>query len=225
MMFACPWRFTCTYLGFFIQITASSPGEGENWLKWSKYQIVDMIKEKKKEKTHICLFGKPMSCIYMFFSVNSLSVTFLYCFPVLFLSSFNFWSAFNALYKFCVCLFNHKSCKLYQLCNAAICMCMCVGKGAVCQISVVVIKIATKYPSQTFKPMEDVIGCLLVTCWSAVSRCAVPRASTEWSLSANSFNSGSTRTILHSLTIKGGPFSSYFRGLFFTMGDKKSPTR
>lgn len=58
--------------------------------------------------------------------------------------------------------------------------------------------------------MEDVIGCLLVTCWSAVSRCAVPRASTEWSLSANSFNSGSTRTILHSLTIKGGPFLLIF---------------
>lgn len=91
------------------------------------------------------------------------------------------------------------------------------------QMSPVVIKPASKIPIQTFKPRRAPIGCPAVTWRSAVSRCAVPRASAEWSLSANSFSSGSIRILQHSLTIKGGPFFFLFPRIILHHGRQKEP--
>lgn len=78
--------------------------------------------------------------------------------------------------------------------------------------------------TQTFKPSRAPIGRPPVTWGGAVSRCAVPRASAEWSLSANSFSSGSIWNPLHSLTITGGPlFFSPFPRIILHHGRQKEP--
>lgn len=91
----------------------------------------------------------------------------------------------------------------------------------VCQISPLVIKILKSI--QTFKPKRAVIGQAAVTWCSAVSRCAVPRASAEWSLSANSFSSGSIWILQHSLTITGDPFFFLFPRIILHHGRQKEP--
>lgn len=104
-------------------------------------------------------------------------------------------------------------------------LCMCVGWGELCQISLVVIKIAPKYPSRLLNRLalrlagrrsRELVQSVAVPCLEpALSGACLPTASAA-ALSGPHYTHWQ---------LKEAPFSSNFRGLFFTMGDKKSPTR